>query len=71
MSNPKRPELKLEENISETFKNFELRFNMNLAALRWPDILIITLVVAQVIIKVLDHHYRCLAGDYDLEIGHF
>jgi hypothetical protein len=27
MSNPKRPELKLEGNISENFKNFELRFN--------------------------------------------
>ena len=27
MSNPKRPELKLEGNISESFKNFELRFN--------------------------------------------
>ena len=26
---------------------------------------------AQVIIRVLGHQYRLLAGGYDLEIGHF
>ena len=33
--------------------------------------LIITKVPAGAIIKVKGHKYRCLAGGYDLEIGHF
>ena len=31
----------------------------------------LTLAVTQVIIKVLGHQHRWLAGGYDLEIGHF
>ena len=36
-----------------------------------PNTLIIVQVPAGVIIKVKGHQYQWLAGDYDLEIGHF
>ena len=36
-----------------------------------PTLLIITLTGARTIIKVSGHHHQCLAGGYDLEIGHF
>ena len=36
-----------------------------------PDTLIIILAGIRAIIKVSGHQHQWLAGDYDLEIGHF